>query len=136
MNHPRTRRPSVRLDFASVTASDPSLLAAEPSYAADIAPILEEFCVRCHTSEGRLDAGVELDRYESARSARVKNTCVAVSPDVIDGFADSLLPAAGHGGAIPCEPWDALSMPPGATPLLSREQQIRMARWVATGARP
>jgi hypothetical protein len=98
--------------------------------------MLDEFCVRCHTSMGRMDAGVELDRYESARSARVKNACVSVSTDVIDNFAKSLLPAAGHGSPVPCEPWKALSMPPGATPLFSLEQQILMARWVETGALP
>ncbi len=121
---------------ASVAESDPALLTGTPSYEADIKPILDEFCVRCHTSAGRLDAGVELDRYENARSARVKNTCVSVGRDVADSYGEHLLPVAGHGSKVPCEPWDLLSMPPGATPLLSLEQQVLLARWVATGAQP
>ncbi len=119
--------------LACLPPSDPS---TSPSYAADIAPLLEEFCTRCHTSRGRRDAGVELDRYASARSTRVKNACVSVSTEVIDLYGGDLLPEAGYGSPIPCEPWEALSMPPGATPRLSREQQELMANWIATGARP
>ncbi len=121
---------------ADVAGSDPAVLAATPSYEADIKPILDDFCVRCHTHAGRLDGGVGLATYASARAARVKTTCASVGLEVAQTWGEHLLPAAGHGSDVPCEPWALLSMPPGAQPLLSLEQQVLMARWVATGAQP
>ena len=105
-----------------------------PTYERDIKPLLARYCVDCHQSGGVMYAGVELDTYASARSVRVKNTCTAISPALVDIYGDWLLPQAGHGSEVPCGPWEVHSMPPGAGSHLSRGEQHTLARWVAQGA--
>lgn len=108
---------------------------ATPSYAADVQPVLEHHCVRCHTSEGRRDGGVELDQYASARSTRISSACTSIDPSVAEQYADALSPQADPEAAV-CESWDYASMPPGAVDHLSLGEQELLARWVATGAQP
>ncbi len=120
-------------DVASVVAGS---IPETPSFASDVAPILEQHCVRCHDRDGTLDAGVELDNYVGARGARVSSTCTAIGDDVVDVYSADLLPEAGNGSDVPCEPWQTLSMPPGAEVKLSIVEQVILAQWVATGAQP
>lgn len=120
-------------DVAAVIAND---VPQTPSFSDDIAPILDTHCVRCHDRDGTLDAGVELDNYVGARGARVSSTCTAIGNDVVDLFAADLLPEGGFGSQVPCEPWQTLSMPPGAEVKLSIVEQVMLAQWVATGAQP
>lgn len=122
-------------DLAQV-AADPEAVPTEVSYAEHVAPILEASCVRCHSHEGRLDGGVAVDTYESARSTRVRSTCVSVGTEVIAMYADVLLPLGGSGGLSACEGWEPLSMPPGAMPHLTLAEQLVLARWVEQGAPP
>lgn len=105
-----------------------------PTYTADIAPLLNVFCVDCHAHNAVMYAGVELDSYASARSVRVRNTCTALSPDLISEFSTHLIPQDGHSSEAACAPWEAHSMPPGAMTRLSPEQQRMLAVWVANGA--
>ena len=120
-------------DIAAVMADG---VPATPSFSADVAPILEQHCVRCHERDGTLDGGVELDTYLGARGARVSSTCTSVGDDVVDVYSADLLPEAGNGSDVPCEPWKTLSMPPGAEVKLSIVEQVMLAQWVATGAQP
>jgi hypothetical protein len=105
-----------------------------PTYTDDIAPLLAAYCVDCHAHDAVMYAGVELDSYAAARSVRVKNTCTAISPDLIDEFADWLIPQDGHSGEPACAPWESYSMPPGAMTRLTPDQQRMLAVWVALGA--
>lgn len=106
-----------------------------PSYAVDVAPIIDRHCTRCHTSAGRWDGGVELDGYLAARSTRVSMACTALDARLIDAYADVLVSAASP-SSEPCAFWTPTSMPPGATPRLSLVEQATLARWIATGALP
>ncbi len=98
-----------------------------------IEPLMQEWCVRCHDSNGELDGGVALDTYRAVYGARVKNTCVTVGQDVVDAYADVLLPLAGQQDLAACEGWAVGSMPPGAQPHLTLSQQVTLAEWVAQG---
>jgi hypothetical protein len=107
---------------------------AAPTYSEHIAPLLETYCVDCHAHNGVMYAGVELDTYAAARSVRVRNTCTAISPQLVDEFGDWLIPQDGHSGLSACAPWEAFSMPPGAMGRLTPDQQRMLAIWVANGA--
>ena len=89
--------------------------------------------MRCHDSEGQMDGGVELDSYLAVYGSRVKTTCVTVGQDVVDAYADVLLPFAGQQGLEACEGWTVGSMPPGAQPHLVLADQVTLARWVEQG---
>ncbi len=107
---------------------------AMPTYTQDVAPIVEEHCLRCHVTGGPRRGGVVVDSYEVLSARAVINTCVSVNPDVVDAHADSLLPLAGSQDLAPCESWDVFSMPPGAMPRLTEDEQWILARWTAIGA--
>ncbi len=106
---------------------------AEPTYVDDVAPIVEAHCTRCHSPATRLAGGVDLSEYRSVRSARVTSVCTAVGQGVVDEFADHLHTLGGTSDR-PCQGSTVGSMPPGAQPRLSLDQQMTLARWVAQGA--
>lgn len=114
-------------------ALDSGLGAGEPTYVADVAPILASHCTRCHHPETRLAGGVDLSTHRAARSSRVSTVCTAVGPEVVDAFADHLHPLGGT-AARPCQGMAVGSMPPGAQPRLSLDDQMTLARWAAQGA--
>lgn len=105
-----------------------------PTYTEHIAPLLETYCVDCHAHDGVMYAGVELDTYASARSVRVRNTCTALTPALVDEFSAHLIPQDGHSDESACAPWETFSMPPGAMTRLTPDQQRMLATWVANGA--
>lgn len=113
----------------------PEVFELQPTYEAHIRPLLARHCATCHSGHGLRDGGVELDRYESAYSNRVRNTCVSVNAEVTERFAEYLLPVPRDGVARPhCDDWEPLTMPPGARTRLTLEEQIILARWVELGA--
>lgn len=117
-------------------AEAPSLEALHertPTYAADIAPIYEKHCVACHDGNGVRAGGVELERYENAFSTRVKSTCTAIEPDLVDRYSEHLYP---FGGDSACVDWAIFSMPAGAKSKMTRAEQIILVRWVVTGGSP
>ena len=112
---------------------DPALFDYQPVYQDDIAPLLREYCVPCHSRLGLRRGGVELDTYQAAYSGRVHNACVALSPEVIDRFGDALTRQYGN-TTTPCDGWNPLSMPSGARSRMTIAEQVLFARWVETGA--
>lgn len=102
-----------------------------PTYTEHVRPILEEHCVRCHRAERR-DGDVELDRYASARSTRVRSACTSIRPELVEAFGEHLLP--GSGDPVPCRDWVVGSMPPGAVEHLDLWQQDVFVRWIVVGA--
>lgn len=128
---------------------DPALFTFVPTYEANIRPMFKEYCVECHASDGPRLGGVELDRYETAYARRVHNACVSLTQPVIDRFAEVLVPLrielSSGAPAAACKdlaedgslrPWPPYSMPKAALSGLTIEEQVILARWVATGARP
>ena len=114
---------------------EPAVFQIEPTYESHIRPLLAKHCVRCHSSSGIRVGGVELDRYESAHSNRVRNVCVSVTTEIIERFAGHLKPEPRDGRERPaCEGWTPYNMPPGAAGHLTLEEQIVLARWVELGA--
>ncbi|MEO0812309.1 MAG: hypothetical protein AAFY60_05550, partial [Myxococcota bacterium] len=59
----------------SLEEGAPELFTANPTYLADIRPMLDRTCVSCHDGFGTQAGGVELDRYSTAFGARVKIGC-------------------------------------------------------------
>jgi len=112
---------------------DSGVGAPDPTWEADIAPLVDAHCVRCHAAAGRMSGGVDLSSYSVARSTRVTSVCTSVNQEVIDAFAEHLVPLGGTASG-PCADLELLSMPPGATPRLSLYDQVTYARWVALGA--
>ena len=106
---------------------------AEVTYTEHVQPLMQAWCVRCHDSEGQMDGGVALDSYLGVYGTRVKTTCVTVGQDVVDAYADVLLPFAGQQDLAACEGWKVGSMPPGAQPHLVLADQVTLARWVEQG---
>lgn len=104
-----------------------------PTWEADIAPMMAQHCVRCHGASGRLEDGVDLSTYRAARAARVTSVCTAVTDPVVEAFADDLVPAGGTASG-PCAGVEVWSMPLGATVHLGIDEQVTFARWVAQGA--
>jgi len=119
---------------ATLADLDPASLEAAPTFTRDVLPLYEKYCIDCHTRGARMDGGVALDVYVAAHSTRVRSACVSIGTDVINEYGAWLLPEAGYGSPVPCEPWVPLSMPPGATPRLTLGEQVTLARWVAAGA--
>jgi hypothetical protein len=118
---------------------DPMLAQAAPTYERDIRPLYARHCVACHDAHGLRAGGVELDRYDNAHATRVKSACTSITPDLIEEYAEELLPYLGdppQRAAVPCGDWEPLSMPAGAQPRLTRAEQLILVRWVATGALP
>ncbi len=120
----------------SFDAVDPALYDATPTYAVDIAPLMDRYCEACHASDGLRSGGVELDLYENLYAARVKNACVAIEPELIERYADALLPAARDPEVprTPCSDWEPYSMPTGAKLKMTPSEQVIFVRWVVTGA--
>ncbi len=119
-------------------AVNPAIFTASPTYAHDIAPLLRESCVPCHASNGVLAGGVELDRYDSAYSGRVRNACVAVREELVAEFAEVLMPTPRDPPVAqsPCNGWVPFSMPTGAASPLSASDQVLLLRWVELGGPP
>lgn len=140
MTPPRHRPASIGaalglLSGCALEASDidTGIGAPEPTWTADVAPIVEQHCLRCHGAGGRMEDGVDLSSYAAARGARVTSVCTAVTPPVVDAFADDLVPLGGTAGG-PCEGVEVFSMPLGAMAHLGLAEQVTYARWVAQGA--
>ena len=124
---------------AELDTVDPALFSSQPTYQVDIAPLLRRYCVSCHTSRGARVAGVELDRFDSAASNRVRNACVAIREHWVERFDQALLPQQRDPPAPtrePCGSWAIFSMPPGAAASLTDAEQVTLARWVELGAPP
>lgn len=100
---------------------------------ADVTPIVESACLRCHHPDTRLAGGVDLSTSSAIIAGRIGLVCTAVGPDVVAAFADDLVPLSGS-SRVPCDGDTPLSMPPGAQPRLSIDDQVTLARWVALGA--
>ena len=117
---------------------EPAALTATPTYAQDIAPLMNRHCVECHDGDGVRGGGVEVDRYESVFAARVKNVCVSISRELIEQNRDALLPVPKDPPQprVPCADWEPLSMPVGAKPKLTAHEQVLLVRWLVTGAQP
>ena len=77
-----------------VDVVDAEVFAAEPTYA-DVAPIFAAKCVACHSSSGRAEDGVALDRYADVFLGRVENVCVAIHPSVGDEFQAAFVDEGG-----------------------------------------
>lgn len=122
----------------SFDAVDPALYEATPTYAVDIAPLMDRYCVACHASDGLRSGGVELDLYDNLFAARVKNACVAIEQELVDRYADDLLPAVRNPEVTrtPCDGWERYSMPTGAKLKMTPSEQVIFVRWVVTGAAP
>lgn len=108
----------------------------EPTYEYPVRAILERSCVPCHTSDGLRAGGVELDRYESAYNTRVKSTCTAVTPRLVERFAAHLQPVPKDPPQDrgTCADWELFSMPPDAFDKLTPYEQLLLLRWVELGA--
>lgn len=119
---------------SGLSSVDPAIFEAEPSYTHDIAPFLDRWCVDCHESGGVMYDGVELDTFAAAQSTGVKSACTTLTPELVEVFSDSLLPADGHTEHAACAPWTIASMPPGAMERPGLEEQIRLARWIELGS--
>ncbi len=120
----------------SFDAVDPALFEATPSYATDVAPLMDRYCEACHASDGLRAGGVELDLYENLYSARVKNVCVAIEPELLDRYATELLAERVKQDDGPCSDWEPYSMPTGAKLRMTPSEQVVFVRWVVTGADP
>jgi hypothetical protein len=97
---------------------------APPSYAKDIQPFLNKYCLSCHKS-GNAKAGLILDSYDSVIKAARKGRklVVAEKPD------DSRLVTTTEGTAKP-------TMPPKTAKTRPTEKEIGLLRaWVAAGAK-
>jgi hypothetical protein len=118
----------------AITAADidTGIGAPNPTWEADIAPMMAQHCVRCHGASGRLEDGVDLSTYRSTRSARVTSVCTAVTDPVVEAFGDDLVPLGGTASG-PCAGVAVFSMPLGATQHLGIDEQVTFARWVAQG---
>lgn len=112
------------------------ILQATPTYDRDVRPILERHCVACHDSRGERAGGVELDRFESAHSNRVRNACVSLTKEIIEAHGQFLRPypkdPPRQTGV--CGDWEPYSMPTGARTRMSTVEQLLLVRWVETGA--
>lgn len=106
-----------------------------PSWTADVEPLLDRHCARCHGAGHTIRAGVDVTGFDAASAAAVKNTCVSIAPELIAEGGDALLPLGGDGDA-PCSSWEPLSMPPGAVPRLSPWEQRILLDWVLAGTPP
>lgn len=115
---------------------EPGLFSANPTYERDIASLMERHCLACHVNATRNNGGVEINEYATAYSGRVKNVCVAVTPDVIERFSDVLQPYPRDPPVTsqPCNDWQPYSMPFGAKSRMTIDEQVIFARWVETGA--
>ena len=105
---------------------------ADPVWA-DVEPIVADACVRCHHPDTRLAGGVDYSTARAVHSGRIGLVCTSVGEQVIDAFAASLSPI--YDPSLPaCHGFEPLSMPHGAQPRLSIDDQVTLARWVAIGA--
>jgi hypothetical protein len=112
---------------------DTGIGVVDPTWTDDVAPIVEQHCLRCHGAHGRMEDGVDLSTYQAARAARVTSVCTAVTPAVVEAFAEDLVPLGGTAGGA-CEGVEVFSMPLGAMAHLGLSEQVTYARWVAQGA--
>lgn len=135
---------------ACATPEVPTPDGPAPSFAADIEPLLRERCLSCHTEPTRGNGGLGYVRvvdehfpvdgdidYTIARATAVRAACTAISQEVADAYADTLVSVAYES---PCagtyegeEIWARYSMPPGAGLKLSPEEQVMFVRWIEAG---
>ncbi|TNE90448.1 MAG: hypothetical protein EP330_08105 [Deltaproteobacteria bacterium] len=121
-----------------------------PTFAEDIEPILQTHCLRCHVDPSPSNAGLGYVRQPNrdgdltidpdiARATAIRSACTALSPTVIEAYADVLYSTsfdATCGGDHPITgkpEWKALSMPPGTSLKLTVEEQVAYAKWIEGG---
>lgn len=109
---------------------DTGIAPGHPGFDADVLPIMQQHCVRCHEDGGREDGGIAVDTWERAHSARVAIACASVGTDIADAYGEDLRTAYGPGT---CEGLPQLTMPPGAMTKLTVAEQLVLVRWVADG---
>jgi hypothetical protein len=119
-----------------LATADPALLQYTPSYERDVAPLLAERCISCHSKDGVRDGGVELDSWEPVWAGRVKHVCVSITPELIAESADvlALHPKNPPVQTPPCGDYAPLSMPTGAVPKLTAAEQQVLVGWLRAGA--
>ncbi|MDW7711996.1 MAG: c-type cytochrome domain-containing protein [Deferrisomatales bacterium] len=98
----------------------PAVSAADPSYA-DVAPVLNQRCVICHSGEAA-PLGLRLDGYEALREGSVNGAVVEPG----DPAASELIRRV-KGTARP-------RMPMTGPPFLSEDEIALLERWVEKGA--
>lgn len=103
-----------------------------PTYTADIEPMLDTYCVRCHSEPTEMNGGLVLDTYVRASSASLRITCTAITQELVDENPVAL--EAFYAIDTPCAHWEAFSMPPGATTKLSTYEQHLLLEWTKMGA--
>jgi hypothetical protein len=115
---------------------DPELFESHPTYQRDVRPILTKHCVACHDGEGFRGGGVELDRYLTAYATRAKSACSLATPELVELFADSLIPSVGEHGVVdgPCDGWLVDRMPTSGRARMTDAERVIFLRWVETGA--
>jgi hypothetical protein len=89
-----------------IAPSCPKNAAGEPSYASDVAPILDDNCVGCHSPQGGY--GFDLVTYSEVQTQ-------ALQGDLITWISDC-------------------SMPPSTYPPLTTAQRQTLLDWLACGA--
>lgn len=116
----------------TIEEADPGTAEIVPSYERDVAPILERGCAGCHSSKGLIAGGVELDSYLGAYGTRVKSVCTAIEPELVQRYAQHLVPFLGNTPEA-CGNWTVASMPPAAKSRLTAAEQLLLVKWVVAG---
>ena len=111
------RQAASAVSVSPTSASGGSATTGTPSYARDVAPILERACVRCH-GEQQADKGLRLDTYHRALAG--------------DSYGAVLIPGKSSLSAIVSVvkygtmPHDGMRLPPDEIDTISR--------WIDAGA--
>jgi uncharacterized membrane protein len=94
---------------ATLDELDPEAAPATPTWSADIAPMMDWHCTKCHSKDSILGAseGIELD------------TCAQVKAE-LDDVAETV--------------FDAENMPPGGALRLASWEELTLRRWIDQGA--
>jgi len=116
------RRPSPTIAFSlAVVALTCAASAGEPSFNADIRPILVEHCFSCHGADS---AGRKADLRLDLREEAVE------SGAIVPGDPDSSVMLDRIGSDDP----DEVMPPPATKKVLTADQKDLLARWIAAGA--
>jgi len=102
---------------------DGGAVPTNPTYAKDIAPIMDRHCVRCHEAGGVRYDGVVVDTYGGIADELDEVVCTSIGREVMDLYPDACQ-----------EREDVFSMPPGAAERLDLIEQATLAIWVTNGA--
>ena len=119
-----------RIAFASVVLSSTFVLVAcgqkEVSYKADVQPILQSYCVECHTENGKgaEKSGLLLTSYENV----MKGTRFGSIVKPGDALSSTLLMLV-EGRADP-----SIQMPHGKAAMPTEKIEV-LKQWVAQGAK-